>query len=66
MASATIDYMDLLKDIPAGAWVAISEREGRVIAFAADLPTAMKLAHESGEDEPLIVRVPEQNTVLFL
>lgn len=66
MATATIDYMDLLKGIPAGAWVAISEREQRVIAYAADLTTVLNVARERGEQEPLIVRVPEQSTNLFL
>jgi hypothetical protein len=66
MALATIDYMGLLKDIPAGAWVAISEQTQEVIAYAADLQSVIDSARERGVDEPLVVRVPEQSGALFL
>ena len=36
MATAIVDLFDLLEGIPAGAWVAISERQHRVIAYGAD------------------------------
>lgn len=66
MAAATIDYPELLKDLPAGAWVAISENLNEVIAYAAEIQTVIERAHELGEDDPLIVRVPEQAVTLFL
>lgn len=66
MAAAAIDLSALLKDIPAGAWVAISEQAREVVAYAADLQAAIKMARERGENDPLIVRVPEQTSVLFL
>jgi hypothetical protein len=66
MATAAIDFPKLLKGLPEGAWVAISERAREVIAYSADLQTAINAARERGESEPLIVRVPEQPNVLFL
>ena len=66
MATATIDYSDLMKGLPAGAWVAISESTNSVLAYAAELQTVIDRAREKGEDEPLIVRIPEQTSVLFL
>ena len=66
MATSAIDLSELLKGIPEGAWVAISEHEHKVIAYAAEIATVMKIAHEHGDDEPLVVRVPEQSSVLFL
>ena len=66
MAAATIDYSALVKGLPAGAWVAISERTNRVIAYAAEIQTVVDRAHESGESDPLIVRVPDQAVTLFL
>ncbi|MFP5205386.1 MAG: DUF5678 domain-containing protein [Acidobacteriota bacterium] len=65
MATFAIDLSHLLQGIPAGAWVAISEKDERVVAYAADLQTVIKLAHERGELNPLIVRVPEQSSVMF-
>lgn len=66
MAAATIDYMVLMKGLPAGAWVAISEQAEKVIAYSADLQTVLALAKQQGVNEPLVVRVPEQTGMLFL
>lgn len=66
MATAMIDYSALLKDLPAGAWVAISESRKMVVAFAADLQTALETARQNGEQNPLVLRVPEQTGMLFL
>jgi len=56
----------LLKGIPAGAWVAISERQNTVLAYGNDAQTVLTEAEGEGEAHPLIVRVPEQETSLFL
>jgi hypothetical protein len=56
----------LTRDIPAGAWVAISERLHKVLAYGIDLPVVVGEARELGEDLPLIVRVPEQSHALFV
>jgi hypothetical protein len=66
MAAATIDYMGMMKGLPEGAWVAISERDRKVVSYAADLQIAINMARDRGENDPLIVRVPEQSSVLFL
>ena len=66
MATCAMDFSELLKGIPEGAWVAISERAHRVVAYSADLPSVVAGAHDAGEDNPLIVRVPEQASTLFL
>ena len=66
MASATIDLSALLRDLPEGAWVAISEQAHKVVAYSADLQTAINLSKERGESDPLIVRVPERAGMLVL
>jgi hypothetical protein len=66
MATTVADLSDLLKGIPAGAWVAISEQQHKVIAFGADPQSVLSEAREKGERLPLIVRVPEQNLAMFL
>jgi hypothetical protein len=60
MAVETIDFSVLLKDLPPGAWVAISELDRRVVACASELQAALDQANAQGETDPLVVRVPEQ------
>ena len=66
MATTIADLSNLLKGIPAGAWVAISEGEHRVIAFGVDAQAVLNEAHEKGEILPLMVRVPDRNSAMFL
>lgn len=66
MASAALNLSELLKGIPPGAWVAISERTNSVLAYAADVQTVVELARAKGEQNPLVVRVPDQASTLFL
>jgi hypothetical protein len=66
MEAATLDLAEILKGIPEGAWVAVSEKDQRVIAYSADLQAVVHRASEEGEQSPLIVRVPERPSILFL
>ena len=66
MATTIADLSDLLKDIPAGAWVAISERLHKAIAFGVDAQAVLDEARKQGEKLPLMVRVPDQNSAMFL
>jgi hypothetical protein len=66
MATAVVNLTGLLKGIPSGAWVAISEEQNRVVAYGADAQTVANKAKEEGEEHPLIVRVPEQAALMFL
>ncbi len=66
MPTAIANIDDLLDGIPPGAWVAISEKLHKVLAYGIDLPAVVERARGLGEDLPLIVRVPEQSVALFL
>jgi Family of unknown function (DUF5678) len=66
MATAVADLASLLKGIPSGAWVAISERENRVLAYGADAQAVLHESEQKGENHPLIIRVPDQNAAMFL
>ena len=66
MATTVTDLAGLLKGIPSGAWVAISEAKQTVVAYGADAQAVYSEAREKGEQRPLIVRVPDQATALFL
>ncbi len=61
----TLDLSEILKGIPAGAWVALSKND-TVIAYAADMQAVLKKASEAGEDTPLVVKVPDRQENLFL
>lgn len=60
-----LDFAALLKDIPRGAWVAISADQHRVIAFGADMRKVLEDAKQTGEIDPIITRVPESASSLF-
>jgi hypothetical protein len=66
MATSTADLSELLKGIPAGAWVAISERLHKAIAFGVDAQAVLNEAQKQGEKLPLMVRVPDRNSAMFL
>lgn len=63
MAAVAIDLRDLLKDIPAGAWVAVEQY--RVIAYGADMQQVLAEARQKGAREPLILKVPDRQETLF-
>jgi hypothetical protein len=66
MATTIADLPDMLKGIPSGAWVAISERKHAVVAYGPDAQEVLRDAEKNGENQPLLVRVPEQGaTMLF-
>jgi len=59
MATFPSYISELLEGIPAGAWVAISERQQKAIAFGADARSVLNEARGQGERLPLMLRVPE-------
>jgi len=63
---AAKDVSKLLADIPKGAWVALSQDEERVIAYAAELQEVLRKAKEAGEIEPIVTRVAETETETLL
>jgi len=56
---AAKDISKLLCSVPEGAWVALSSDEERIVAYAAELQEVLKKAKEAGEDDPVVLRVPE-------
>ena len=61
-----LDFVSLLKDVPRGAWVAISSDHVRVISFGSDLRAVLEEAKNEGEEQPILTRVPETTGSLFL
>ena len=56
---AVKDVSKLISDVPKGAWVALSQDESRVVAYAAELQEVLKKAADAGESKPVVIRVPE-------
>jgi hypothetical protein len=56
---AAKDVSKLLVGIPKGAWVALSRDQDKVLAYAAELQDAIQKAREAGENDPIVMRVPE-------
>jgi hypothetical protein len=65
---AAKDFSRLLTNIPEGAWVALSKNEEKVLAYAAELQDAIQKAKEVGENDPIVIRVPETDgsTLFFV
>jgi hypothetical protein len=66
MAPAIKDFGKLLAGVPPGAWVALSHDESRVVAYAADMRDVIEKAHEAGEPNPIITRVPQASATFVL
>jgi len=61
------DVSKLLVGVPKGAWVALSRNEDKVLAYAAELQDAIQKAKDAGENDPIVMRVPEgDGTTLLL
>ena len=62
----SVDLTTLLKDIPKGAWVAISDDNQSVVTFGADMRVVLEDAKKKGVQKPLIVRNPLELASLIL
>jgi hypothetical protein len=60
-----LDFSALLKDVPRGAWVAISADQHRVVSYGADMRKVLEDAKLTGEKDPILTRVPESASALF-
>lgn len=63
---AVKDVSRLLADVPKGAWVALSQDEERVVAYAAELQEVLQKAKHAGEKDPVVIRVPEADAPTLL
>jgi hypothetical protein len=51
--------IDTLQNALANGWVAFSEDEERVVAYASTYDEAVEMAGKNGVTEPVIVKIPE-------
>jgi hypothetical protein len=57
---------EILAGVPKGCWVALSEDQTHVVAYDRNLSEAIKKANEAGEFAPVVTRVPEDDSHVFL
>jgi len=57
MSKLVPGFADFLKGMPAGSWVAISQKNNLTLAFGADPRDVLREARGKGERLPLMVRV---------
>ena len=60
------DLSKLLATVPRWSWVALSSDEERVLAYAANLDEALQKAKQTGEKDPVVIRVPETDVAVLL
>lgn len=56
--TAVRDLSVLLKDVPAGAWVALSPDETSVLGVGSSMRVAAYEAQLKGENNPVLVKMP--------
>jgi hypothetical protein len=64
-AIAPIDLTKVLKDAPAGDWIALSRDEHRIVGTGKTVDEAIRIAHQSGEDSPIVMKVPPVSALIL-
>lgn len=59
------DFTTILKDAPVGEWIALSSDERRIVATAKTLESAINSAHELGEKDPVMMKVPPAGALVL-
>jgi len=59
------DIPALLAEMPIGSWVALAHDDARVVAYGAELQEVVQRAKESGENDPIVTRVPQTQAAVL-
>ena len=54
------ERLQILRESPPNTWVALSSDECRVVGRGGTYSEVIAAAEQSGEEDPLVIRVPEQ------
>jgi hypothetical protein len=55
------DLSPILKDAPAGAWVALSRDKTRILGTGNSIKAASLQAQLKGEEHPVLIRTPQES-----
>jgi hypothetical protein len=62
---APIDLREVLKDAPVGEWIALSRDERRIVGTGLTVDEAIRVAHEHGEESPIVMKVPPVSALIL-
>jgi hypothetical protein len=65
MLAIKIPNPEIFSNVRPGLWVAISQDQDRLICTGETLDEVARMAKEQGEEEPFVMRVPEDNSALI-
>jgi hypothetical protein len=60
-----IDLTEVLKDAPAGEWLALSQDQQQLLGSGRTLEDAIRMAQEHGEDSPIVMKVPVTGVLIL-
>jgi hypothetical protein len=63
---STEERLDILRAAAPNSWLAFSSDEARLVASGVSYAEAIKGAENSGENDPVLVKVPEEWSPLVL
>lgn len=69
MASAaafSVEIVELVANVPAGMWAAVSHDQKSLLAYGADLDDVVRRAKARGEADPIVLRVPGSASAFLL
>jgi hypothetical protein len=64
VAMPPIRLAEVTKDVPTGWWAALSKTQDRVVAIGRTLREALEGGRQSGEEDPIIIKVSRTRLVV--
>ena len=63
---AAQERVEILRDAEPNSWLALSHDESSVVASGQDYVQAVEKAKEKGEDDPVLIKIPQQWNAMVL
>lgn len=60
MSPENVRRLELLRSAPLNSWIALSEDESRIVATGSTYSEVVERSEAAGEQDPLIIKTPEQ------
>ncbi|MGB9072902.1 MAG: DUF5678 domain-containing protein [Terriglobales bacterium] len=64
-AVAPIDLTEVLKNAPAGDWIALSRDEKEIVGTGKTVEEAIRVAREAGEENPIVMKIPPVSALIL-
>jgi len=60
-----IDLTTILKNAPAGEWIALSRTENKIVGTGKTVAEAIQAAKSNGNSEPVVMKVPPVSALIL-